>query len=162
MRLLLFYLILLSFQGFVGALIAPLPGPDFFLLMALTPIRRLNAWQMVLIAYGIGLLQDLIGHGIFGMHAFALAVGIFMALLIKGQFSQGFFAQILLILTALLGKWMAMTAIIYWLNPKIASDSFQGIMNILPYEVVFTLVVGIFILPWSESLMQKVFLARGH
>jgi len=160
MRLFLFYLILLSFQGFAGALFAPLPGPDFFLLIALTPIRRLKAWQMVLIAYGVGLLQDLIGNGIFGLHAFALAVGIFMALLIKGQFSHGFLSQVLLIIAALFGKWLAMLAIIYWLNPRI--ESLQSIQSILPYEVFFTLLLGVFILPWSESLMQKVFLAKRN
>jgi len=160
MRLLLFYLILLSFQGFVGAVLGPLPGPDFFLLMALTPIGRLKAWQMVLLAYGVGLLQDLIGHGIFGLHAFALAVGIFMALLIKGQFSHGLLSQLLLVISALLGKWLAMLAIVYWLNPRI--EALSEILNILPYEVIFTLLAGIVILPWSESLMQKAFLAKGN
>lgn len=158
MRLLLFYLILLSFQGFIGAVLAPLPTPDFFLLIALTPIRRLKAWQMVLIAYAVGLLQDLIGHGIFGLHAFALAAGIFMALLIKGQFSQGLLSQFILIITALFGKWLAMLAIIYWLNPGL--ESLQGIQVIVPYEVFFTILVGIFILPWSESLVQKALLAK--
>lgn len=160
MRLFLFYLILLLFQGFVEALLAPLPGPDFFLLIVLTPIRRLKAWQMVLVAYAVGLLQDLIGHGIFGLHAFALAVGIFMALLVKGQFSQGFLSQLIIIITALFGKWLAMLAIIYWLNPGL--ESLQGIWNVLPYEVLFTILVGIFILPWSESLMQKALLAKAR
>ncbi len=158
MRLLLFYLILLSFQGFVGALLAPLPGADFFLLIALTLIRRLKAWQLILVAYSIGLLQDLIGHGIFGLHAFALAVAIFMALLIKGQFSQGFVSQLILIITALFGKWLAILAIVYWLNPGL--ESLQVIQRVMPYELIFTLLLGIFILPWAESLMQKALLAK--
>ena len=62
MQLIFFYLTLMIIQGGLTALLMPLPPPDLFLLGALTLLWRLSAWQMVL-AYGVGLLQDIMGHG---------------------------------------------------------------------------------------------------
>ena len=60
MRLVLFYLVLLVPQGFLSALLAPVPAPDLFLLAALTLLWRVQPWQLVLVAYGIGILQDML------------------------------------------------------------------------------------------------------
>ena len=158
MRLLFFYLVLLAFQGFISALIAPLPVPDLFLLMVLTPIRRLKAWQLILVAYGAGLLQDLIGNGVFGLHAFALATGVFFALMVKDHFSHGLFSQVIIVLVALLGKWLAMIPMIFWLGSS--PSTLHLLYRVIPYEFAFTVIAGIFVLPWAEALMQRALLAK--
>ncbi len=158
MRLFFYYLILIAFQGFISALLAPLPAPDLFLLIALSPIRRMKAWQLVLLAYSVGLLQDLIGHGVFGLHAFAIAAGVFLALIVKDHFSQGLLSQIIIVLAALVGKWLAMLPMIFWLGSS--PNTLALIYRVLPYEFVFTIITGIFVLPWAEALMQRALLAK--
>ena len=61
MRVVLFYLLLIAFQGFLSAVFGTLPAPDLFLVIVLTLSGRLAPWQLVVAAYGIGLVQDVIG-----------------------------------------------------------------------------------------------------
>ena len=88
MRLALFYLVLVVAQGFLGALMAPLPPPDLFLIGVLTLLYRLPAWQLVLLGYGAGLVQDLVGHGALGVHALGLAGAALVASTVRLQLSQ--------------------------------------------------------------------------
>src|SRR5690606_194101 len=88
MRLVLFYLVLLVSQGFLSALLAPVPAPDLFLLAALTLLWRVQPWQLVLVAYVIGILQDVIGQGVLGMHAMALAGGALAATFVRAQLTN--------------------------------------------------------------------------
>jgi len=67
MRLLLFYLVLVIAQGFLAALMTPLPTPDLFMIAVLTLLWRIQPWQLVLLAYAVGLLQDLMGAGVLGV-----------------------------------------------------------------------------------------------
>ncbi len=159
MRLLLFYLLLVLGQGFLSALLSPLPAPDLFLLALLTLVGRLSPWQLIAAAFGIGLLQDLIGHGVLGLHAFALATAAMVTLLVSEQFSQGgFFERLSKIVTAALGKWLALTLLVVWL-----SGSFGGLGQ-LPwvalFDTLFTLIVGLWLLPWAEALYERTAVLR--
>jgi rod shape-determining protein MreD len=161
MRLFFFYLLLLLFQGFLGVLLAPLPAPDLFLLALLTLIWRLQAWQLVLAGYGIGLLQDVIGHGEWGIHAFGLAGAALIVSLVKAQLSQrGLFTRSLLFFAGFVGKWLALTPLVLWQTGTTASIA--GVLRVMPIELFFTLLVSLVVIPWGDALMERTLLVRRN
>lgn len=159
MRLLVFYLVLVLGQGFLSALLSPLPAPDLFLLAVLTLTGRLTPWQMILAAYGIGMAQDLIGNGVLGMHAFALSGAAMAALLVTAQLSQvGFFERLLKVLAAVAGKWLAMAALVVWLSGSI--ESLTSLPMVVLFDLGFTVVVGLWLLPWADALFERTAVLR--
>jgi rod shape-determining protein MreD len=161
MRLFFFYFLLLLIQGFLGTLLAPWPAPDLFLLAMMTLIWRFQAWQLVLFGYGIGLLQDVIGHGEWGVHAFGLAGAALVTSLIKAQLSQrGLFTRSLLFLAAFVGKWLAITPLVLWQTGTMSS--LEGILRVIPVELFFTLLAGLIVIPWGDALMERTLLVRRN
>ena len=78
-RFVLYFLLLIVLQGGLGALIPQnLGGPNLFLLTAVALALRLNPVPSLLVAYAIGLVQDVLGHGYFGLHAAGLAGGVLL------------------------------------------------------------------------------------
>jgi rod shape-determining protein MreD len=161
MRLFFFYFLLLLIQGFLGTLLAPWPGPDLFLLALMTLIWRFQAWHLVLAGYGIGLLQDIIGHGEWGVHAFGLAGAALVTSLVKAQLSQrGLFTRSLLFLAAFAGKWLAITPLVLWQTGTM--NSLEGILQVMPIELFFTLLAGLIVIPWGDALMERTLLVRRN
>jgi rod shape-determining protein MreD len=161
MRLFFFYFLLLLIQGFLGTLLAPLPAPDLFLLAMMTLIWRFQPWQLVLVGYGIGLLQDVVGHGEWGIHAFGLAGAAMTASLLKAQLSQrGTFTRSLLFLAAFVGKWLAITPLLLWQTGTVSS--IEGIFRVMPVELFFTLLASLVVIPWGHALMERTLLVRRN
>jgi rod shape-determining protein MreD len=161
MRLFVFYFILLLAQGFLGTLLAPLPAPDLFLLAMMTLVWRVQAWQLVLVGYGVGLLQDVIGHGEWGIHAFGLAGAALVTSIVKAQLSQrGLFTRSLLFLAAFVGKWLAITPLVLWQTGTVSS--LGGILKVMPVELLFTLLASLVIIPWGDALMERTLLTRRN
>jgi rod shape-determining protein MreD len=161
MRLFVFYFVLLLIQGFVGTLLAPWPAPDLFLLAMMTLIWRFQSWQLVLVGYGIGLLQDVIGHGEWGVHAFGLAGAAMTASLLRAQLSQkGLFTRSVLLLAAFVGKWLAITPLVMWQTGT--TSSIEGILQVIPIELFFTLLASLIIVPWGDALMERTLLVRRN
>jgi rod shape-determining protein MreD len=158
-RLLVFYLLLVLGQGFLSALLSPLPAPDLFLLAMLTLMGRVSPWQLVAAAYGIGLVQDLIGNGVLGLHAFALSGAAIAALVLTAQLSQvGYFERLLKVLAAVVGKWIAMVALIVWLSGS--PQSLGGLPMVALFDAGFTLIVGLWLLPWADALFERASVLR--
>ena len=154
MRLAAFYLLLLVFQGLFGAVLAPLPAPDLFLVAALTLVPRMNPWLLVLAAYGIGLLQDLSGQGVLGMHALALAGGVLAAAAVTRLLSQsGFMERVLVLLAGLIGKWTVLSGMLVWLTGS--WSSLATLPATLLFDSVFTLAAGVWLLGLAESLQPS-------
>ena len=151
MRLVAFYVLLLVLQGLLTAVMAPLPAPDLFLIAVLTLLPRMHAWQLVLAAYGIGLLQDLSGHGVVGMHALALAGGALAAVAVTMMLTQsGVMARVLTILAGLAGKWLVMAGMLVWLSGS--WGSLASLPLTLLFDSVFTLALGLWLLGLAERL----------
>lgn len=154
MRLAAFYLLLPVFQGLLSALLAPLPAPDLFLVAVLTLLPRLAPWQLVLAAYGIGLFQDLSGHGTPGLHALALAGGALAASAISNVLSQtGFAERILTLVAGLAGKWLVMAALLVWLTGE--WSSLASVPATLLFDSVFTVAAGAWLLGLAAGLQPK-------
>jgi rod shape-determining protein MreD len=161
MRLFFFYLALLLIQGFLSALLAPLPASDLFLLAMMTLIWRLQPWQLVLAGFGIGLLQDVIGHGEWGVHAFGLAGAAMAVSLLRTQLGQkGIFTRSVLFLAAFVGKWLAITPLVLWQTGT--TSSLSGILQVIPVEFFFTLLASLIIVPWGDALMERTLLVRRN
>jgi rod shape-determining protein MreD len=161
MRLFFFYLALLLIQGFLSALLAPLPASDLFLLAMMTLIWRLQPWQLVLAGFGIGLLQDVIGHGEWGVHAFGLAGAAMAVSLLRAQLGQkGIFTRSVLFLAAFVGKWLAITPLVLWQTGT--TSSLSGILQVIPVEFFFTLLASLIIVPWGDALMERTLLVRRN
>ncbi len=159
MRLAVFYVFLFLIQSFWSAWLAPYPAPDLFLLAVLTMLWRVAPWQLVLIGYGVGLLQDVVGNGHLGLHALGLSGGAMAALLARSQLSQtSWLERTLAVLAALLGKWLAVAPLIIWQTGT--PYALQGVLGVLPLEALFTLLFAFWVLPWGEALMERTRLLR--
>ncbi len=159
MRLVFYYLFLLLAQSFWGAALAPYPAPDLFLVAVLTLLWRLPPWQLVLLAYGIGLLQDAFGGAYLGLHALGLSGGAVAALLVRAQLSQtSFFERSLAVLAAVVGKWLAVAPLLVWQTGTFYA--LRGVLDIFPLEALFTLLFALWLLPWGEALMDRTGLRK--
>lgn len=159
MRLLLFYLVLVIAQGFLAALMTPIPTPDLFMIAVLTLLWRIQPWQLVLLAYGVGLLQDVMGAGVLGIHAFALAGAALAASIVRAQLTQsGLFERTLVILSAEAGKWVVLTPLLLWLSGS--AESLVRVAAVASVEAVLTVGAGLLLLPWGAALLQRSRLLR--
>lgn len=154
MRLFSFYLVLLVAQGFLSALLEPLPAPDLFLLAVLVLLWRVKPWQLVLVGYGAGLLQDIVGYGVLGSHAFALAAAALVATFVRAQLSgSGVLERALLVFVASLGKWLVMAGMLIWLSGGDVSFARLSVVSLV--ESALTVAAGLLVLPWGAALLQR-------
>ncbi len=154
MRLVVFYLILLVAQGFLSAMLAPIPAPDLFLLAVLTLLWRIQPWQLVLVAYGVGLLQDVVGSGVLGAHAFALAAAALAGSMVRAQLSNtGVLERVLVVFVASLGKWAVMLGVVVWLSGGALGLGRAAMVGLV--ESVLTVAAGLLVLPWSAALLER-------
>jgi len=153
-RIAIFYLILVVAQGLLGALFAPAPPPDLFLVAVLTLLHRVPAWQLVLIAYGIGLLQDVSGHGLLGLHAIGLAGAALVAGTIRAQLTQdGPLERSAAVLGAVVGKWLITIVLLLWLGG--GTIDWGSIFPQLAWDVLFTILAALLALPLALTLMAR-------
>jgi rod shape-determining protein MreD len=153
-RITLLYLILLVAQGLLGALFAPAPPPDLFLVAVLTLVMRLPTWQLVLVGYAIGLLQDFTGHGVVGLHALALAGGALVAGTVRAQLSQdGPLERSLAVLGGVIGKWLIALVLLRWLSAT--PLSWGVLLPQLALDSLFTILAALLILPLAATLMSR-------
>lgn len=154
MRLVAFYLLMLVAQGFLSAVLSPLPAPDLFLVAVLSLMWRLAPWQLVLAGFGIGLLQDITGHGTLGLHAFGLAGAAMAASFMRQQLSQsGMIEQMLTVLAALAGKWIVMAGMLVWITGS--WTSLASLPAVLLFDSSFTLAAGTWLLGWVQQLVSR-------
>ena len=154
MRLVLFYVVLVGAQGFAGALMAPVPPPDLFLIGVLTLLYRLPAWQLVLLGYGAGLLQDMIGHGALGVHALGLAGAALVASTVRAQLSQeGNFERALAVLAAVGSKWVVMGVLLLWLSG--GAPNWGSVATVAALDAAFTVAASLVLLPWGFALLER-------
>lgn len=154
MRVVLFYLLLLAGQGLLSALFGTLPAPDLFLVATLTLLGRLVPWQLVVAAYGIGLLQDLVGYGDLGLHAIALAGAALVASAVRAQLSgEGLLERLLVVVAAQAGKWVVGGLLLVWLSGT--PEAPPLLLATAVTETVLTVAAALLLLPWADALLEK-------
>ena len=138
------FLILLFFilQGLLAPLLAPWPPPDLLLLAALLPLGRRPLWQVVGLAYLLGLAQDAAGGGVMGLHALSLAAGVFVAGLVLPPGLEpnraGLGWLLLALLGALAGKWAVLALLLGYLGQ---SAPLAEVLRVGPLEALVTAAV---------------------
>ncbi len=116
MRAVIFFALLIAIQGVLAALLPhSIVAPDLFLLAALAVSTRLRPSLGLLAAYGIGLIQDVIGAGWFGFHALAIASAIYASYGARRFFSgNSWLNQATIVLVAVAIKWITYLLFDYW------------------------------------------------
>ena len=142
MRPLLFFLLLIGVQGALTALFpARLTPPDLFLLTAVAFALRWRTGSALLGAYGVGLLQDVLGHGLLGLHAAGAAGGVLLVLGLRKFLSdRGLLQTLVTVLTAVAGQWGAFLILTYWLRGGLVTQ--DALVQVLPVQLAFTLLVA--------------------
>lgn len=154
MRIAAFYLTLLLAQGLLSGLFGTLPAPDLFLVAVLTWLGRLAPWQLLLAAYGVGLLQDVIGYGVLGSHAMQLAGAALAATAVRMQLSgSGVLERLVIVVAAQAGKWLVAFALLAWLS----GEPVDGVrlVAVAVSETVLTSAVALAAWPWAEALLRR-------
>jgi len=159
MRIVAFYLLLLAAQGFLSALFGTLPAPDLFLVAMLTLLGRLVPWQLVVAAYGVGLLQDLVGFGVLGLHAVGLAAAALAATVVRMQLSgTGLLERSMIVIAAQAGKWLVAVPLLVWLSGT--PEDPATLLAVAVTETVLTVAAALLLLPWADALLEKTKLLR--
>lgn len=161
MRIALFYLLLFLTQGLLSAAFGTLPAPDLFLIAILTLLGRVAPWQIVLIGYGVGLLQDVVGFGFLGLHAIGLAAAALAAVVVRMQLSaSGLLERILIVLGAMTGKWLVAALLLSWLSG--VQEVGEALLAVAISETVLTIAVALLILPWADALLKRMKMLGGE
>lgn len=159
MRLVAFYLALLALQGFLSAAFGTLPAPDLFLIAMLTLLGRVSPWQLVGVAYGVGLLQDVIGFGALGLHAIGLAAAALGASAVRMQLSgAGLLERTAILVAAQAAKWLVASALLVWLSGTPEEPATLAAVAVT--ETFLTAAFGLLLLPWADALIEKSKLLR--
>ncbi|ADV68011.1 hypothetical protein [Deinococcus maricopensis] len=142
MRPLLFLLLLVGLQGALSALLpAQLTPPDLFLLTAVAVALRWRPGWALLGAYGLGLVQDALGHGLLGLHAAGAAGGVLLVLGLRKFLSdRGLLQTLVTVVTAVVGQWATFLVLTYWLRGGLVTQ--DALVQVLPVQLAFTLLVA--------------------
>lgn len=138
MRILLYLLLLIGLQGALARLLPTgISSPDLFLLTAVALAFRLRPLPALLSAYGIGLVQDVLGQGLLGFHAAGVAGGVLLLLGVRKFLSDsGVLQTFVTVGVAILGQWLAFLILTYWLRSGIVTVS--SLTTVLPVVLLTT------------------------
>lgn len=154
MRALLYFLVLIGVQGALSRLLpAAITPPDLFLLTGVALALRWRPTLAVAGGYGVGLIQDVLGHGALGFHAAGVAAGCLLVLGLREFVADtGLLQVVVTVLAAVAGQWAAYLVLSYWLrNDLVTVASLTGVLPIMlagtlllaaPVERMATLAFG--------------------
>ncbi|GGQ99616.1 rod shape-determining protein MreD [Deinococcus ruber] len=142
LRGIVYFVLLIGLQGALSSLLtrAGITPPNLFLLTAAAYALRLRAVPALLAGYAVGLLQDVLGHGLLGLHAAGLAGGVLILIGLRRFITDsGVFQSILTVVSAILGQWAAFLILTYWLRGGLVTV--DALEKVLPWELLLTLLV---------------------
>lgn len=148
-------LVLFLLQSLLTPLLAPYSPPDLLLVAALFGLGRFGLPQALLAAYGLGLVQDVAGSGIIGLHALGLAAGVFCGswAVQRESFLQGSLPnQLVTVGLALFGKWLAFGLLLIYLGQ---GQPLGSTLQTASLELLFTLLVTALLHPLLKMLSRR-------
>lgn len=142
MRAVAFVLIVLALQSALGVLLpSGFTQPDVFLLTALTISARVRPQVALWMAFGIGLLQDVLGQGLIGFHGAGIAAGVFASFFVRRFLSaETNLNHATAVLVAEVAKWLVFVILAYWTRSGLFSS--LTLLNIFLPELITTLLIG--------------------
>lgn len=141
-RVLAYALLLIGLQGALTRLLpAQISPPDLFLLTGVALALRLRPLAALLSAYGVGLVQDVLGHGVLGLHAAGVAGGVLLVVLLRTYLTgRGAWQLVATVVAAVAGQWLTFLALTYWLrNGLVTVGTLYGV---LPALLITTLLAA--------------------
>jgi rod shape-determining protein MreD len=149
MRPVLFVLLIIGLQGALAVLLPfTFPPPDLFLLAALAVGARLSPPLALGVAYGIGLLQDVLGAGLIGFHGAGIAAGAAAAIVLRRLFSaETSFTAALAVLVAEWAKWLSFIALNYWTRQQLITAS--SLSLVMAPEIIATMLLAPFVFAFA-------------
>ena len=158
MRILLYLLLIVGVQGALTRLLPEkVSPPDLFLLTGVALALRLRPLPALMAGYGIGLVQDILGHGLIGLHAAGVAAGVLFVLGLRKFLSdRGLLQTVVTVTAAVAGQWLAYLAITYWLRGGLVTVT--TVSTVLPVVLVLTLASA----PLLERLATWAFGVRPN
>ena len=142
LRIIVYFVLLIGLQGALSSLLtrAGITPPNLFLLTGAACALRLRSVPALLAGYAVGLLQDVLGHGLLGLHAAGIAGGVLILIGLRRFITDsGVFQSILTVVSAILGQWAAFLILTYWLRGGLVTV--DALEKVLPWELVLTLLV---------------------
>ncbi len=137
-----YFLLLIGLQGALSSLLTRVgvTPPDLFLLTGMALALRMRALPALLAGYTVGLLQDVLGHGLLGLHAAGVAGGVLVLVGLRRFITDsGVFQSILTVISAILGQWAAFLILTYWLRGGLVTV--DALTHVLPWEAGLSLLV---------------------
>ena len=143
MRIALLILITFILQGVVsGLFVTPLVPPDLPYLAALGIAASSTPYVGLVVAFVIGLLNDLLSAGQLGQHAVGLLFATYAFYRLIRLFSWDEAAGAALIYVGtFLAKWAGYLLMIYWLRSS--GLNWSGILTVMVIELVITALFAI-------------------
>lgn len=148
-------LLLFGLQSLLTPLLAPFSPPDLLLLAALFSLGRVRLLQALLLAYGLGLLQDVAGSGFVGQHGLGLASGVFFGswAVSRGGFLQNSLpTQLGAVCLAWFGKWLAFSLLLSYLG---RGQPLGALLQTASLELLFTLGVTALLHPLLNVMTRR-------
>jgi rod shape-determining protein MreD len=141
-RQIVFVLVMIGVQGLFGVVLpTSVSPPDLFLLVALNLSARVPLFWGLVVGYGIGLLQDILGAGMLGFHAAGLMTGVLVSSVARrGLNAEPNINNATAALLAMMAKWFVFIALNYWTRQNAITVE-TLLYRFLP-EVVMTLLVS--------------------
>lgn len=150
LMILAYFVLLIIAQGFFTRLLAPLglAPPDLFLLTGAALAWRWRPIGALLGAFGVGLLQDILGAGVLGLHAAGLAGAALLVLAVRRWLPGGGWRRLVLtVAAALIGQWLTFMILTYGARTNLVT--LDSLLRLVPATFLTTFLFG-----WSwESLM---------
>ncbi|MGC8875830.1 rod shape-determining protein MreD [Thermus sp.] len=112
-------------------------APDLFLVLALWYAARRPFYLGLPAAFSLGLLQDLLGYGLLGLHAVGLTLATYAFYAAGRRLSpEGYLPRLFAFFWAFLAKWLGYFLVAYWLR-----------LDLPPLVLGDLLLEGLFTLP---------------
>ncbi|MBF6595547.1 MAG: rod shape-determining protein MreD [Thermaceae bacterium] len=153
MRILLLVILAFIAQSFLSGLLGEvLSPPDLIYLATLIAIGSVSPYAGLPLAFGIGLVQDLLSAGYPGLHAVGLLFAAYayyrLTRLVHWDELAG---KIVVLVGSFLAKWLGYLLIAVWL--KMGGFNPLTLWPVMVVEMVLTLLIA----PWVIGSYQRVF-----
>ena len=117
-------------------------APDLFLLTGAALAWRLAPLPALLAAYGVGMLQDVLGAGTLGFHAAGVAGGALLVMFVRRYVGDGsIFQGLLSVVAAVVGEWLAFLVLNYVLRMGLITQA--SMIQTVPAVFLGTLIVSV-------------------
>lgn len=153
MRTLLLLLLAFLLQSFVSGLLGDsIAPPDFIYIAVLLMVSSSSPFVGLPLAFGAGLVQDLLSAGTPGLHAIGLLFAAYAYYRLSRLVHWGELAgQVVILVGSFIAKWLGYILVAYWL--RMSGFNPLTLWSVILPELVLTLLLA----PWIVQMYRARF-----